>query len=55
MQLIEERISAWEQQEEKRNVILKQRLATFLKYIEDDHEERCREDEIYFSTLAQLE
>jgi hypothetical protein len=53
--LIEEKITAWEHSEEKKNVILKQRLATFLKYIEDDHEERNREDEIYFAKLTQLE
>ena len=52
VQLIEEKIEAWEKQEEKSNVILKQRIATFLKYIEDDHEERSREDEVYFATLA---
>lgn len=55
MQLIEEKITTWEHQEEKRSVILRQRLATFLKYIEDDHEQREQDDEVYFATLAQLE
>jgi len=33
----DEKLTDWEQLEQKRNVVLKSRLSMFLKYIEEDH------------------
>ena len=55
MQLIDEKITAWQQLDQKRNAILKQRIGTYKKYIEDNHEQQRHEDEVYFARLANLE
>ena len=39
LQLMNDRINEWERIEEKRSTIIKHRLATFLKYIEDDQQQ----------------